>query len=84
MPSVNDVEKLALELHEGGALNLDTPLRDLLKPQGIGVIDPNSPIADNAVAWSDYVLITKGKTGPIDDLVKVAEIAQAMNKITKP
>ncbi|MGB3406555.1 MAG: hypothetical protein WBA67_03590 [Jannaschia sp.] len=62
MPTINDVQKLATDLHEMKALNLDTTMRDLLKPGGIGVIDPTGPLQDNVVAWSEYVLVTSGKS----------------------
>ncbi|MBL4790687.1 MAG: hypothetical protein JKY60_17120 [Kordiimonadaceae bacterium] len=81
MTAIKDVEKLTLDLHNQKIIDLDRPLRDLLKPEGIGFIDPDSPLADNAIAWSDYVLITKGKTGSLDDLLKVAETIRTLNAI---
>ncbi|MBO6554203.1 MAG: hypothetical protein JJ926_13475 [Roseitalea sp.] len=62
MPTITDVQKLATELHNKKAINLDMPIRDLLEPQGIGVIDPSGPLQDNVIAWSEYVLVTSGKT----------------------
>ncbi len=67
-----DVQKLAEELHQHGIINLDTPLRTLLKPTAIGLTNPNSPVADNAVAWSDYVLVTKGRPSAISEAANVA------------
>jgi len=75
MANFSDIERLAIELDDNKIINLDTPLRELLRPQGIGVIDPTNPLSDNVIAWSDYVLITSGKTSPLQDLVRVSEAA---------
>ena len=62
MPTINDVQKLALDLHKAKVLNLDVTMRDLLEPTGIGIVDPSGPLQDNVVAWSEYVLVTSGKS----------------------
>lgn len=62
MPTINDVQKLANDLHKMKALNLDVTMRDLLEPTGVGIVDPSGPLQDNVVAWSEYVLVTSGKS----------------------
>ena len=74
MPRSWDVERAARNLSEIGALNLDTTIGDLLRPEGIGIVDPTDPVSDNAVAWSDYVLITKGKPAPIREIGALADV----------
>lgn len=62
-----DIQKLAKNMHDAGLVNLNMKLSDVLK------IDPSGPVSDNAIAWSDYVLVTKGKLG---DLSKVKRITK--------
>jgi hypothetical protein len=68
MPKSLNVEKLMEHLGETGTLNLDTKIRDLMRPEGIGLVDPSDPVSDNAVAWNDYVLITKGSGAAVREL----------------
>lgn len=73
MPDSMNVEQLMNELHEQGILNLDTPVRSLLKPQGIGMVDPVNPAADNVIAWSDYVVVTKGKLIELNEIARLRD-----------
>ncbi len=82
MPESMNVEKLMHDLHEQGILNLDTSVRSLLKPEGIGMADPVSPVANNAVAWSEYVLITRGKPGDINEVAQLKDSLR--NAIQQP
>lgn len=68
MPKSLNVEKLMDHLGENGTLNLDTKIRDLMRPEGIGLVDPADPVSDNVVAWNDYVLITKGSGAAVREL----------------
>jgi len=56
-----DVSKLASSLEEAGAVNMDMKIGDLLKIEGIGEIDPVSPVGATAIAWDGYVVILASK-----------------------
>ena len=64
-----DLHKLATSLHKSGVVNLNTKVGDILK------VDPKGPVSDNAVAWSDYILITKGKPA---NLAQIGRVARAV------
>ncbi len=55
--NVNDVGKLAKSLQDAGAVNLDMKISDLLKVEGVGKVDPTSPLAATVVAWDGYAVI---------------------------
>ena len=61
------VQRIATSLHKAGVINLHAQVSDVLK------IDPSGPISDNAVAWSDYVIVTKGKMADLANVAKVAK-----------
>ena len=52
-----DVSKVMHQLHDKGVINLDSSIRDLLAPEGVGIVDPGSKLADYAVAWEHYVVV---------------------------
>lgn len=65
-----DVSKLAGNLHKAGAVNMDMKLSELLEIDGIGDIDPISPVGATAVAWDGYVVILASKAEDIASKVK--------------
>ncbi|MEL7005784.1 MAG: hypothetical protein AAFN93_24100 [Bacteroidota bacterium] len=80
-----NTEEVMQQLHDQRIINLDAPLRDLMKPEGIGIVDPNGPVSDNVIAWSDYVLITSGKPNSVEEIRGIAKsLQEATTKITPP
>ncbi|PRC41719.1 hypothetical protein C6A85_000000114185 [Mycobacterium sp. ITM-2017-0098] len=71
---VNNVEALAQDLHQAGAINLNTKLSDILALRAVGEIDPLSTVASGAVAWDGYVIVYKGQPAGVEELARVARL----------
>lgn len=69
---VRNVEALARDLHQAGAINLDTKLGDILSLNTVGDIDPGAEVASGAVALDGYVIVYKGVPAAVDELARVA------------
>jgi hypothetical protein len=73
---ITDVRKLAQELHDNKVINLNTSVGDLLKSaQGIGTVNQGhgGDVMDSVVAWSGYVVVTKGKPADMNQLGNVGK-----------
>ncbi|MDO7888117.1 hypothetical protein [Hymenobacter cheonanensis] len=73
---ITDVRKLAQELHDNKVINLNTSVGDLLKAaQGVGTINKGhgGDVMDSVVAWSGYVVVTKGKPADMSQLERLGK-----------
>lgn len=70
---IDNVERLATDLHASGVINLDSKVSDILRIAGIGNIDPGSLVASGAVAWDGYVVVYKGMPAGMDEISRVAQ-----------
>lgn len=73
------VSDLARSLQDAGAINMDMKVGDLLKVDGIGDIDPTSPVAATVVAWDGYaVILPSGK-----EQMKEVIMQERMEEVTQ-
>lgn len=79
------VGRLAHSLHKAGAINLDMKLSEVLEVEGLGEMDPNSPVGITAVAWSGYavVLANQNPTELIETQHKLVSVEKELKNLTK-
>jgi hypothetical protein len=71
---IANIERLANELHDKGVLNLDTPVRSLIEPEGIGIVDPGTQISGHVLAVTRYVLVVALQGGSrVNEVMAVAD-----------
>ncbi len=68
MPTFQEVANLAFELHDKKVVNLDTPLRDLLKPQSL-----SGTVYTGILVWDNYFLVGGGSTASVQEFAELAK-----------
>jgi hypothetical protein len=76
----NQVHDVLDQLHQGGVVNLDKSVREMLAPkEALGRLSPGSNVADSVIAWDGYAIVIAGKEV---DLAALATVAQQLRGIS--